>query len=376
MSSNRNVGMKVGRPPDPRHVQACQEIEHTHLVGVEIEVAGHRPNPFVEYLRYWTTHRDGSIRGRHAVEFVFAVPLGGTDVLAALREWQTYVTNHQPLLEVNPSCSFHVHLDVRDLDTTQLTKLVMLYLALERGLYHFVGGDRKANPFSAPLYSIDDMISDLETDVSGEWVTRTVNFGRYAGLNLGAVSRYGSVEFRHHRGTLDIDEMVQWINIVGKFKDFALNEMAPDDILQVASASGYPELTARVLGKYAPLFNYQGASHDMFLGLRVAQDFLYRNNTKRTSTIHQQEVAFATSLDEGTVAVEPASSGYALVPPKMRKVGGSKSKKKVTRRDLEEMSLEEVVRSTIAPTQEQIQMEYRGGADAPPRHTTTWYEEP
>jgi hypothetical protein len=298
-----NIGIILDKGRDPRSVTAGEAIEHTHLCGVEIELAGIHGYP---RLLYWDTKTDGSIRGRGAVELTFAVPLGGVDIERALEELAKFLDT-QPSAETNFSCSVHVHLDARDLTPHEVSRLVVCYLVFERGLYRLAGAGRDTSPFCAPLYSINNFVYDVASDPDGDWVTRTNNFGRYAGLNLAALGRFGSLEFRHMEGTLDTQRITEWINVIGSLKTYARQGGDCYEIL-LRTSSNYAELCESIFGKRAQLFMYPGAEADALKGSRVAQDFLYLYRAQMSSYLHNDE----DNAVRGSWC-SPEASGYTVV---------------------------------------------------------------
>lgn len=310
-----NIGSILGKGRDPRSVVAGESIEHTHLCGVEVELVGIADYPV---LVYWDAKRDGSIRGAGAMELTFTTPLGGADIESALEELASFVST-QPRAGVNYSCSTHVHLDVRDLTPQELARLIVCYLVFERGLYRLAGEGRSLSPFCAPLYSINNFVYDVSSGAGEEWVSRTVNFGRYAGLNLAAIERFGSLEFRHLEGTLDTQRIKEWINLAGSLKTYAQQGGDCYEILLRTSAS-YGELCESIFGERAPLFMYPAAEEDSLNGSRMAQDFLYLYDARRRSPLQNEEDR---AVEMGRC--QPGSSGHSMVTKYQRNTKKSKT---------------------------------------------------
>ena len=310
-----NIGSILGKGRDPRSVVAGESIEHTHLCGVEVEMVGLADCPV---LVYWDAKRDGSIRGAGAMELTFTTPLGGADIESALEELASFVST-QPRAGVNYSCSTHVHLDVRDLTPQELARLIVCYLVFERGLYRLAGEGRYLSPFCAPLYSINNFVYDVASGAGEEWVSRAGNFGRYAGLNLAALERFGSLEFRHLEGTLDTQRIKEWINLAGSLKTYAQQGGDCYEILLRTSAS-YVELCESIFGKRAPLFMYPAAEEDSLKGSRMAQDFLYLYDAFRRSPLQNEEDR---AVEMGWCA--PGSSGHSVATKYQRNTKKSRT---------------------------------------------------
>ncbi len=126
--------------------QVLQEVSSTLLVsddrvGVEVELEN---VPLNSRLRSatdtrWEIKEDGSLRN-YGVEFVFAEPMFGEDVVNTIRNLPHVFQQLGIRPNISERCSVHVHLDVRDLEYNQLLNLVVTYLLCEP--YFFaVGGE-------------------------------------------------------------------------------------------------------------------------------------------------------------------------------------------------------------------------------------------
>lgn len=301
------VGRTVGKKRDVRRVAVGKRLSHNHLCGIEIELIGCViTNP----LSFWSVITDGSIRGFRSGEFVLDVPLGGADLEEALGEFADFKETC-PTLNTNHTCSVHVHLDVRDLSHQQLLTLLVVYLAFEKGLFKLSGG-RDNNPFCAPLYSIDAFVSGLGSTETPSWILNCAHFGRYAGLNLAALHKYGSVEFRHHGGTLDTDLILKWVDVVGRIKTFAMEVATEEDLMLTASASGYTEFATRIFGPHAKELYYEGAQADLMSGIRLAQDVLFMSKGE-SNLNYVLEVYEARRIHENRNEFKEDSSGAPIL---------------------------------------------------------------
>ena len=223
------MGTLLGRPkeaktfaPDNRWVlPKC-------LVGLEFEyemVGMSRFTADAFLPTVWATHRDDSLKD-HGVEFVFHQPLFGTDAYRAIHDLMHMAK------EEGWKCSLragiHVHLDARDMETSQLIGLIILYTILEPLLYRWISENRENSIFCVPFYRANDSLIEAIALVKGVLQDEKHNtkaaytiakqVARYAGLNLNALAKYGSVEFRHMKTTHDFDRVIDWINIIQSLK--------------------------------------------------------------------------------------------------------------------------------------------------------------
>ncbi|UOF80616.1 putative amidoligase enzyme [Caudoviricetes sp.] len=185
----------------------------TTFVGVEVELEK------VEYKRNppascWTDTDDGSLKekGREFVSIPIPVKYLEVELLKLL--------DSLFFCQTSTRCSIHVHLNVRDFTLQELEKFLILYLIFERSLYRF-SGDRWNNNFCVPLRFYPLYISNMffclkRNELSQEWL-------KYHGLNLspifgGESTKLGTIEFRQMEGTIDVDRIMDWVNLIVSLK--------------------------------------------------------------------------------------------------------------------------------------------------------------
>lgn len=225
------IGTLVGKPkdsktfePDPRWV-----LPRTRL-GLEFEYEGVAdPGQFYfenQLTHYWEVRRDDSLKDAGA-EFVFRAPMFGVDAWTAIHTLM--IAAEKAKLKCSIRAGIHVHLDVRDMETSQLVGLIILYTILEPILFKWIGDSREFSIFCIPFYRADESLLETcqivnailrdEKDPSTKMtISKAKKFARYAALNLNALAKYGSVEFRHMRTTHDIQRVIDWINIIQSLK--------------------------------------------------------------------------------------------------------------------------------------------------------------
>jgi len=196
---------------------------HQLLCGIELETEG---NYMVGVSSdYWDFHEDGTLRGPHA-EFVLKEPTLMGDLDPAFRELSTFI--HSFPVNVTPRCGLHVHIDVRDLSHKEIYSACLAYTLLEKLLYK-ISGDRSKNKFCVPVLSsayVRDAISRLYIDRDSGTREKL-----YSGLNLASIRELGSIEFRMHSGTLDTEEIHDWVYILHTLV-LRASALPPEDIIQ------------------------------------------------------------------------------------------------------------------------------------------------
>ncbi len=223
------------------------------FVGVEVEL---EDVWFVKedaqtQLAYWEFHKEGSLRGKSA-ELVFFRPLAGIDIVTALEELERFVK--KPKLSVR--CSVHVHIDCLLLGFDALWSTILTALVCEPLLYHYCAGRKNnlfclssENNYVALLTMADEYIRLRRNGVDliktmrvflGQW-------SRYTGINLNAIAKYGSLEYRMHGGAYKKTRLLNWINILLSIHKFAsTNIFDIEKFPTEMSAIGPTELFERI----------------------------------------------------------------------------------------------------------------------------------
>jgi hypothetical protein len=227
------ISTLLGKKKDNKRYMLTDRLVNNNVaVGVELEIEnieymGHNyvyPNIFT----LWKAVHDGSLR--QGTEFIFDGPLKGiniTDALDVMQEFLgKYKRNGSPPV-ISDRCSVHVHLDVTDLNKDELNNLIQVYYLVERILFQHINPLRIKNNYCRALtdssfkYTLKHLLNNSDAYnliyiIKGEC-------DKYSALNVLPVSSFGSVEFRHHHGTLDMTKVLEWINIVMAIKLAAIN---------------------------------------------------------------------------------------------------------------------------------------------------------
>lgn len=152
---------------------------------------------------------------------------------------------------VDASCGFHVHVDARDLSAPEVINAVSRYARYEAQIDSFMAPRRRGNQ-SQWCRTMSSVATNMAAQGDGANLTTVINMagGRYFKLNVHAYLRHGTLEFRQHAGTLNIQKMVHWIVFAVQFIE--------DSRLPVEFVTSYQEnATNKQLAKLA---NYIGTN--------------------------------------------------------------------------------------------------------------------
>jgi len=281
MSLARILGKSRGRQSfisDPRWVLP------TSFIGLEHEYEGVKDLtlPDHTFADFWTYHEEGSLKD-HGAEYVFATPLFGVDAYNAL-EWLVAHAKDSGW-KCTKRTGIHVHLDVRDLTVPQLAGMSIVYAAVEPLLYHWIGDGRDSSHFCIPLYRADEALlgtcsiircafKDDKTD-GHSTLGEAEAFQRYAGYNLQALHKFGSVEFRQLQTTHDLGRITDWINIIMSLKATAFKLPQSDGaVVRMLQHMGAKELLHYIFPSHLAEKLYTDKSEEQLFvrGLPSARD--------------------------------------------------------------------------------------------------------
>lgn len=199
--------------------------------GVEVEVEGKN---LCDPTKGWLTTRDGSLRGaypREACEYIFNKP---ESLASSVRMIHQLNKNMEKNSKLNFSfrCSTHVHVNVQHLTYPQFLAFLYTSVLLENVLMNFCGTERINNRFCLRIQDAElyvDLLKNLFKSSAYLGDIRE-NDLRYSAINIGSVNKYGSVEFRGMRGTLDKEVLIPWLKILYAIREFSVNQNDPHNV--------------------------------------------------------------------------------------------------------------------------------------------------
>lgn len=192
-------------------------------VACFVEMYNHETRP-----HHWKIVPDGSIMGSQSFELV-SPPLKGQAGLDAIQTVCNVLA--QQGAKVNKSCGLHVHHAANDLTLSNWKNLCKYYMKYEETLDSLLPWSRRANnngttpdgryehqnycqslrlnyPTLAEGFAAIDQATDLRSLAS-----ILCYQDRYYKLNLMAFWRHGTVEVRHHSGTVEYEKIAAWVSL-------------------------------------------------------------------------------------------------------------------------------------------------------------------
>ena len=269
-----NIGNRINRPADVRTFKESDKlVDSSVYIGYEVEVEGLRKPLNLSGL--WESKPDGSLRD-NGIEYVFAHPLKGADVVTAVVEIMAALNKSK--CSMSHRCGAHMHIDVRDMNEDTLASFIAHIVMFERAMYAYSGADRDSNIFCLPYYKAErglDGFGLMLANRNFDYLFESTD--KYYGVNLRAIQRYGSVEFRMLPGTLDVARVLTWINVLLSMRKAAVSMGSVDKFLHTVSSSGVLDYAAEVFAGVPEFLPYV-KEHDMYKGMRLVQSFLNYSN--------------------------------------------------------------------------------------------------
>ena len=248
-------------------------------------------------------NHDSKSQDNHPMELV-SPPLSGYQGLQTLAR-VLEVINQRSDSFVTQQCGLHVHHDARRLDINTFKTLAKLYIKYEPTLDELLPLSRRGTEcchcrslrcFTYNSTTPAPTNQSQRLDRIGR--TRDKNelcylwYDRYLKLNLSSHSLHGTIEFRHHSGTLKLEKTLHWLVLTQKMLARA---MTHHPVLIVNDDEHYvPPFydMMRCLGASAPLRDFWWQRREQFLEEAREQDELRRQveaERVRQQALHEEQ---------------------------------------------------------------------------------------
>lgn len=275
-----------------------QQKQQGGVFGIEIEVEG-RNLPHVA-SKTWKTEEDGSLRG--GLEYVIVGAIPSDKVGVALRELSDAFTAVDAILDFSFRTSVHVHMNVQQLTHPQIANCIYTYLLLEDALMNYCGEQRKANRFclrASDAENIFDMLEKFFKQGDEGFMVIPRNQARYLALNIEALTKYGSLEFRGMEGNMDIPRIVRWCAALLCLRSYACSKKDPMEIYEEFDKTTPEGFIANVLGRLTPYFTFPGLENSLkrSFSLSIALPFAYKEGEERRELREKRDKTAAIARD-------------------------------------------------------------------------------
>ena len=265
------------------------KIHYPRLVGLEIEAEDGECSKLATQLppNFGVSH-DGSIQRGLEIQ----TPPASWEELARCVEIPVKLLKKNEF-KISSRCGLHIHLDASDFKRApvKIAKILKTYYAIENLIYQMVPLSRRQGRFCLPLQGSFDY-TDFTVKKMGElesnwyqkanapyWKNKSSirewqGYGkdsvrkmkrekycesRYLGVNLHSIFFRGTLELRHHSGTLNKTKIFHWINFNLSIVDYALKHFKEAEVIQLLEMAPRKEkflAAAKIFGWKRDLTNY------------------------------------------------------------------------------------------------------------------------
>ena len=266
--------------------------------GVEIEAEGNiLPN---DISAVWRVERDNSLQsGYEAREYVMKAPSDLNGVRQALNDLaKAYKYNGTQVYETDTS-GVHVHLNVQEYTLKELFTLYTTYFAVEELLLTYCGEQRQGNHFCLRMKDAEYILQEyIMTATKRNLINLKTENLRYCSLNSLSLFNYGSAEFRAMRGTPDLDAIFEWVTILDRIRQAALEFPDPSEVVRVMSMGGEIEFIKRVFGDKANIFlAVKGCTNMVRDGVRMIQALAYCTDWSKYKAVSYTHLTLPTNRE-------------------------------------------------------------------------------
>jgi hypothetical protein len=213
-------------------------------VGIEVEAEYQIADPGAPggpLPRTWRSTRDGSLR--NGAEFVTRGVVPEKNVEGELQGLYEYFDRNAMRIQDSVRASTHLHFNVTQMTWRETMLFLVSYWLLEEVLIsRYCGEERLGNLFCLPLRDAPYPLELLVRYLQGEGdFPRELDGGqdnlKYASVNVGCLSRLGSLEFRPLRTPAEgPGAITQWFSILQSVRDNALRHFrTPVDLMSQLS---------------------------------------------------------------------------------------------------------------------------------------------
>lgn len=249
------------------------------MFGVEVEMEG---SPIFQGDDNWSATRDGSLLGVGSREYVLRRPTSLRVATRCVTQLYSEIERAGGRFQDSMRAGVHIHLNCQSLTVRQLGVLLAAYYCFENVLVDLCGEERAGNLFCQRLKDAESISNVIYRFLNfQESYEMTRDSVRYAALNLAALGRYGSLEFRALRTPMSAAVIIEWMEMINKVRDCVNGFQSPQDVLSFFSTDGVENGIDTVFGegplgeKIRSVSNYQDKIRE---GIRDCQFWVFSTN--------------------------------------------------------------------------------------------------
>jgi len=197
------------------------QTNSTRCYGIELEIEDcELPYNDIECNTIFGCKEDGSLS--EGSEFYSPI-LRGDKGIEEIKKFCDIVKYNS----VGNGAGFHLHIDTRDLTVEQIKKVYYLYRIIDNDIFRTICSSRIENSYCQPLQVKHKAIRNV---IDKEGFYKTCKGDRYFGFNIDSVLAHNTIEIRYHHGTINFEEIKNWIKLHLSFVQYGLKHSNEDFI--------------------------------------------------------------------------------------------------------------------------------------------------
>lgn len=244
----------------------------TGVFGVEVELEGSLYGSGKSH-NYWHVKQEGSLRG--GMEYVFRNPLSREELPIALKEFDHLMKKSVPHASIR--CSTHIHVSILDYTTAQIYNAMLAWYFVENLFVRTQSNNRQGNLFSLRLSDAEEIALSIKDSLNyaDGWHTFHVERNRYAALNLCAITKFGSFEFRFLDAMTMGSDIERWCIILHSLMENTKN-ISPKNLLDMYEQKTALEFLGTLIGsQYVPFIVHGMSPSEVTRQLHTNYDHIF-----------------------------------------------------------------------------------------------------
>ena len=234
--AKRKFGVEIELLAPLAMVEVCQAINESGVTCRQ-ESYNHRRRD------WWKVVPDASVGGRNMNPMeIVSRPLRGNDGLIEVENVVRILNDVG--CEVNKKCGLHVHVEASRIQVAQLRNIAFAWVAYEHIIESLIPPSRRhtsermycrsiiGHADGSEIYRRDRMFDRLHDSYDKGRISRVMNPGnnRFFKLNFQSLERHGTLEFRYHSGTCNVEKILNHIKFCISFVDYFKDRVIEFDI--------------------------------------------------------------------------------------------------------------------------------------------------
>lgn len=197
-----------------RDFPACREFDEIRShrkFGIELETSSCPEHHTLRELTILGCKEDGSVDG---MEFI-SPPMYGDGGLQVIRDFCDHARRME--FKVDSACGYHVHCDLTNENSEQLSAIALAYHYTYPVWMKFVSRSRRTN-----YYCVEHDYNPSDFKMANnfaEFMDQFITSDRYKWINWHAYRQHKTLEIRFHGGTLNEAKIINWIKAHLRFID-------------------------------------------------------------------------------------------------------------------------------------------------------------